>query len=60
MVMGGGSCSECCGFKSWHHILDGHFSHVFVLKIVIVLLVLASIKLISIFISIQKIIKLNF
>ena len=25
MVMGGGSCSKGLGFKSWHHILDGHF-----------------------------------
>ena len=25
MVMGGDSCSKGCGFKSWHHILDGHF-----------------------------------
>ena len=25
MVMGGDSCSEGCGFESWHHILDGHF-----------------------------------
>ena len=23
--MGGDSCSEGHGFKSWHHILDGHF-----------------------------------
>ena len=26
MVMGGDSCSEGCGFKSQHYILDGHFS----------------------------------
>ena len=32
MVMGGDSCSEGCGFKSRHHILDGHFSHKFVVK----------------------------
>ena len=25
MVMGGDSCSKVCGFKSRHHILDGHF-----------------------------------
>ena len=25
MVMGGDSCSEGHGFKSRHHILDGHF-----------------------------------
>ena len=24
VVMGRGSCSEGCGFKSWRHILDGH------------------------------------
>ena len=26
--------SEGCGFESQHHILDGHFSHKFVVKIV--------------------------
>ena len=31
MVMGGDSRSEGCGF--WHRILDGHFSHTFVVKI---------------------------
>ena len=25
MVMGGDSCAEGCGFKSQHHILNGHF-----------------------------------
>ena len=25
LVMGGDSCSKGCGFKSQHHILDGHF-----------------------------------
>ena len=25
VVMGGDSCSEGRGFKSQHHILDGHF-----------------------------------
>ena len=30
MVMGRDSCSEGCEFKSWHRILDGHFSHIFV------------------------------
>ena len=25
VVMGGDSCSEVRGFKSQHHILDGHF-----------------------------------
>ena len=34
MVMGGGSHSEGCGFESRHRILDGHFSHIFVVKIV--------------------------
>ena len=24
LVMGGDSCSKSCGFKSWHHILDGN------------------------------------
>ena len=24
VVMGGDSCSEGRGFKSWRHILDGH------------------------------------
>ena len=33
MVMGGDSHSEGCRFKSWHRILDGHFSHIFVVKI---------------------------
>ena len=31
---GGGSCSDGHGFESQHHILDGHFSHLFVAKIV--------------------------
>ena len=34
MVMGGDSCPEGRGCESQHHILDGHFSHVFVVKIV--------------------------
>ena len=34
VVMGRDSCSEGCGFKSRHRILDGHFSHIFVVKIV--------------------------
>ena len=33
VVMGGDSCSEGRGFESQHHILDGHFSHLFVVKI---------------------------
>ena len=32
--MGGDSCSKGREFESWHHILDGHFSHLFVVKIV--------------------------
>ena len=32
VVMGGESCSEGRGFKSRYHILDGHFSHIFVVK----------------------------
>ena len=32
MVMGGDSCSEGRGFKSRYRILDGHFSHIFVVK----------------------------
>ena len=35
VVMGGDSCLEGCGFESQHCILDGHFSHIFVVKIVI-------------------------
>ena len=34
MVMGGDSCREGCGFESQHHILDGHFSQIFVVNIV--------------------------
>ena len=34
MVKGGDSCSEGCGFESQHCILDGHFSHTFVVRIV--------------------------
>ena len=34
MVVGGDSCYEGRGFKSQHHIQDGHFSHLFVVKIV--------------------------
>ena len=35
VVMGGDSCSRGCGFEFQHPILDGHFSHWFVVKIVI-------------------------
>ena len=34
VVMGGDSCPEGCGFESQHHILDGHFFTLFVVKIV--------------------------
>ena len=34
MVMGGDSISEGHGFESRHSILDGNYSHVFVVKIV--------------------------
>ena len=32
MVMGGDSHSKGRGFESRHHILDGHFSHIFLVK----------------------------
>ena len=35
MVMGGDSCPEGHGFESQHCILDGHFSHISVVKIVV-------------------------
>ena len=35
VVNGGDSWSEGHGFESQHHVLDGHFSHLFVVKIVI-------------------------
>ena len=34
MVMGRGSHSKGRGFESWHRRLDVHFSHLFVVKIV--------------------------
>jgi len=34
VVLGEDACYEGCGFESQHHILDGHFSHIFVVKIV--------------------------
>ena len=34
MVMGRDSHSEGRGFESRHRILDGHFSHIIVVKIV--------------------------
>ena len=33
--MGGDSCSEGCGFESQHRILDGHVSHLFVIKVLL-------------------------
>ena len=36
--MGGDSCSNGRGFESKHHTLDGHFSHLFVVKIVMFVL----------------------
>ena len=32
MVMGGDSYYKGRGFESWHRILIGHFSHIFVAK----------------------------
>ena len=34
VVMGRDSSSKGCGFESWHHIQEGHFSLIFVVKIV--------------------------
>ena len=34
MFMGGDSCSEGHGFESKYRLLDGHFSHLFIAKIV--------------------------
>ena len=36
VVMGDDSCSRGHGFESQHQILDGHFSHLFVVKIVLI------------------------
>ena len=33
MVMGGDSRCKGNGFESRHHIVDGHFSHIFVVNI---------------------------
>ena len=33
VVIGGDSCSKGCGFESQHRRLDEHFSHIFVVKI---------------------------
>ena len=35
MVMGDNSCSRGRGFESRRNILDGHFSHLLVVKIVL-------------------------
>ena len=35
VVMGGDSRYKGDGFESRHHILDGHFSHIFFVNIVI-------------------------
>ena len=35
MVIGGDSCSKGSEFKFQHRILDEHFSHLFVVKIVL-------------------------
>ena len=37
VVMGGDSCAKGREFESWHRILDGHLSHLFVVKIVLML-----------------------
>ena len=34
VVIRGDSCFKVCEFESRHHILDGHFLHLFVVKIV--------------------------
>ena len=34
VVMWGDSCSKGREFESQHHILDGHFSHLFVVRII--------------------------
>ena len=39
MVMGGDSCSKGRGFKSQHCLLDRLFSHFFVIKIVMFVLI---------------------
>ena len=37
VVMEGDSCSKGCGFESHHRILVGHFPHIFVVKIVMLI-----------------------
>ena len=34
VFMEGDSCSDGCGFESRHYLLDGHFSHIIVVKVV--------------------------
>ena len=36
VVMEGHSWSEACRFESQYHLQDGHFSHIFVVKIVLI------------------------
>ena len=36
VVMGGDSSTDGRGFESQHHILGGHFSRIFVVKIVLI------------------------
>ena len=38
VVIGGDSCFEGRGFESQHQIVDGHFSHLFVVKTVMFVL----------------------
>ena len=35
VIMGEDSCSKGFGFESRHRMLDGHFSHKFVVKVVL-------------------------
>ena len=35
VVMGGDSCTEGRGFGSWHHILERHFSQIFIVNSVL-------------------------
>ena len=44
VVTGGDSCSEGCGVESQNRILDGNFSHQFVVKIVMFDVLLYSIS----------------
>ena len=44
VVMGGDSCYEGRGLESQHHILDGHFSNLFVVRIVMFVLIDENIR----------------